>query len=172
MTISSGTTQYLTAAQFLRYYDTRVVAELLSDNGVKVPDPAGSPILAELLQAACGEVEASALRGGRYTSDDLAALAASASNHAVFLRKLVASVCIDSLRSRRARVNEEELKDRKWVLESLKRLRQGEEIFGFVEVQKAGTTQATHDNAANRQARQGISTFASPFFGSRGGDRR
>lgn len=172
MTINSGTTQYITAAQFLRYYDTRVVAELLSDTGVKVVSPAGDPILAELLQAACGEVEASALRGGRYTSDDLAALAASSTNHAVFLRKLCAAVCMDSLRSRRARVGEEELKDRKWVLEALKRLRQGEEIFGFVEVQEAGTTQSTKDNAVNRQARQGISTFASPFFGVRGGDRR
>lgn len=172
MTITSGSTQYITATEFLRYYDSRVVAELLSDTGVKATSPAGNPILAELLQAACGEVEASALKGGRYTSTDLAALAASATNHSVFLRKLVAAVTMDSLRSRRARVGEEELKDRKWVLETLKLLRQGEQIFGFAETQEAGTTQSTPDNAVTRRARSGISTNASPFFGCRGGDRR
>lgn len=172
MTITSGSTQYITPAQFLRYYDSRVVAELLSDNGVKVVAPAGDPILAELLQAACGEVEASALKGGRYTSDDLAAIAASTTNGGVYLRKMCAAVAMDSLRSRRGRVGEEELKDRKWVTEALRLLRQGEQILGFVEVQIAATTQSTKDDAQARQVRQGISTFASPFFGVRSGDRR
>jgi len=172
MTISSGTTVYITAAQFLRYFDSRIVAELLSDTGVKVADPANDPTLAELMQAASGEVESYALKGGRYSSADLADLAGGTTNHSFYLRKLVATIVMDSLRSRRSRVGEESLESRKWVLATLKLLGQGEQIFGFVETEEAGTTQADHDNATNRQTRAGISRNASPFFGVRGGDRR
>lgn len=172
MTISSGTTLYLTAQQFLRYYDSRIVSQLLSDSGVEVSNPASDPLLAELLRAACGEVEASALKGGRYTASDLATISADSSHGAYYLRKLVAGVLMQSLRSRRARVGEDLLEQFKWVREALKALRQGEEILGFVEVQEAATTQSTKDNAVDRKARAGISRNASPFFGVRGGDRR
>lgn len=69
-------------------------------------------------------------------------------------------------------MGEDFLEQFKWVREALKALRQGEEILGFVEVQEAGTTQSTKDNAVDRRKRAGISRNASPFFGVRGGDRR
>jgi hypothetical protein len=172
MTIVSGSTLYLTPAEFLRYYDSRVVAELLSDTGTKVIAPAGDPNLAELLKAACGEVEAAALRGGRYTSDDLTAIAASGTHGGSFLKKLVAGSVMQALRFRRARVGEDLLEQFKWLTAALKELRQGEQILGFLETQTAATTQADHDTLEKRQERRGISVNASPYFGIRGGDRR
>jgi len=170
MTNASYSTSYLSAAQFLSYYDSRTVAELLSATGVKVADPANDPTMAELLLAASGQVEAAALKGGRYTSADLASIAGT--NNGAYLRKLVAGCAMQSLRDRRGRVGEDQLKSFEFVREGLKALRQGEEIFGFVEVQTAATTQSDLDNITNRQARQGISLNASPYFGTRGGDRR
>jgi hypothetical protein len=171
-TIVSGASAYLTGAQFLRYYDSRTVAELLSDSSTKVLDPAGNAYMLELLQAASGQVEASARKGGRYESTDLTALAAGSTNGAFYLRKLVAGVAMQDLRSRRARVGEDLLEQFKWVRDALKALRQGEEIFGFVENQTAATTHSDPDNATTRQQRSGISINASPYFGVRGGDRR
>lgn len=172
MEIASGSSAFLTAAQFLRYYDSRVVAELLSDTNTKVQDPSTAPQMTEFLRSASGTVEASALKGGRYTAADLTALAAANVNGSYYLRKLVAGVLMQDLRARRARVGEDFLEQFKWVRDALKALRQGEEIFGFVEVQEAATTQATLDNWEARQVRNGISVNASPFFGNRGGDRR
>jgi hypothetical protein len=171
-TIVSGASAYLTPAQFLRYYDQRTVAELLSDSSTKVIDVIGNPYLAEMLQAASGQVEAAALKGGRYQAEDLTALAAGTSNSSFYLRKLVAGIVMNDLRSRRARTGEDSLEQYKWALDALKALRQGEEIFGFVENQTAATTQSDPDNATTRQQRSGISINASPYFGVRGGDRR
>lgn len=172
MTISSGTTLYLTAQQFLSYYDSRVVAELLSDSGVKVASPVSDPRLTELLKSACGEVEANALRGGRYTATDLAAIAATETHGAVYLRKLVATCAMNSLRSRRARVGEDALESYRWVERCLKELRNGESIFGFVEVQEAANISSKRDNRTQRVRASGISVNASPYFGLRGGDGR
>lgn len=171
-TIASGTTLYLSATDFLRYYDTRVVAELLSDTGTKVTTPASDAGLAEHLRAACGEVEACALRGGRYTADDLTEIAASETHGGSFLKKLVAACVINNLRSRRARVGEDELTAHKWVTQALAQLGRGEMIFGVVEVQDAATTHSDRDNAVVRERRNGISLHAAPYWGTRGGDRR
>lgn len=171
-TLASGSTLYLSAAEFLRYFDTRMVAELLSDTGTKVQNPAGEASLQELLRAACGEVEACALRGGRYTADTLAAIATSGTFAAGHLKKLVAVCAMNNLRSRRGRVGEEELQSHKWAEQHLKALRQGEEIFGVVEEQEAAHLHADHDDQTRRTRRSGISVHASPFWGLRGGDRR
>lgn len=171
-TLASGSTPYLSAAEFLRYYDTRVVAELLSDTGTKVTAPAGDANLAELLRAACGEVEASALRGGRYSADDLTAIADSGTHGGGFLKKLVAACVMNNLRARRGRVGEDELQAHQWVNAALLQLARGETIFGVVEVQDAGNMHADRDNATVRQRRKGISVNAAPYWGNRGGDRR
>jgi len=171
-TISSGAASFLTGAQFLRYYDQRTVAELLSDSSTKVQDPSTAPQMTEILRAASGTIEASALKGGRYSAADLTAISTSDTNGGYYLRKLVAGVAMQDLRSRRARVGEDLLEQFKWVRDALKSLRQGEEIFGFVENQTAATTQSDPDNATTRYNRSGISINASPYFGIRGGDRR
>src|SRR5689334_16034651 len=156
-TIASGSTPYLSASEFIRYYDTRVVAELLSDTGTKVTDVVGNANLAELISAACGEVEASALRGGRYTATDLADIATSGTFGAGHLKKLVATCVMNNLRSRRGRVGEDELQSHKWAEQHLKALRQGEEIFGTVETQDAANLHSQKDNLTNRTLRRGIS---------------
>ena len=171
-TIASGTTLYLSASEFLRYYDSRVVAELLSDTGTKVVDPASDTGLAEHLRAACGEVEACALRGKRYSADDLTAIAASSTHGGSFLKKLVAACVMNNLRSRRARVGEDEIKAHQWVTNALAQLGRGETIFGVVEVQDAATTHSDRDHATVRQRRNGISLHAAPYWGTRSGDRR
>jgi hypothetical protein len=171
-TLASGSTLYCSATEFLSYYDTRVVAELLSDTGTKHPAPASSTVLTDLLTAACGEVEASALRGGRYSATDLSTIADSGTFAGGHLKKLVATCVMNNLRSRRGRVGEDELQSHKWAEQHLKALRQGEEIFGVVEVQDAATTHSDRDDRDTRVTRSGISLHAQPFWGTRGGDRR
>lgn len=172
MTINSGSTLYLTALEFLRYYDQRMVAEFLGDAGKPVADVIDDPKLAALLKASCGEVEAAALRGGRYSSDDLTDISSGDTHGSHFLKKLVAGVMMQNLRARRGRVGEDLLEQFKWVTNALKELRNGEQILGFVEVEEAGNVTAQTDNSANVIARRGISLFASPYFGIRGSDRR
>lgn len=172
MTINSGTTLYLTALEFLNYYDTRMVAELLGDTGKPVQDVLDDEKLAQLLKAGCGEVEAAALRGGRYSSDDLTDISSGDTHGSHYLKKLVAGVVMQNLRARRGRVGEDLLEQFKWVVNALKELRNGEQILGFVEVQEAGNITAQTDNAVNVIARRGIHLQASPYFGVRGSDRR
>jgi hypothetical protein len=172
MTINSGSDSYLTSTEFLRYYDTRMVAELLGDTGRAVQDVLDDSKLDQLLRSASGEVEAAALRGGRYTADDLTTISGGTTNGSYYLKKMVAGVVMQNLRARRGRVGEDLLEQFKWLVNALKELRNGEQILGFTEVQEAGNITTQLDNSATVIARRGLALFASPYFGTRGSDRR
>lgn len=67
---------YITAAQFLTYYDVRRVADLLADDGVPV-EPGDIPTnenLKEAIAAACGEIDSHCQQGKRYTRETLEAI--------------------------------------------------------------------------------------------------
>ena len=94
--------QYITAAQFLKAYDTRRVRDLLSDSGTPVAanDVATDPNLLQILAEASEEVAAAALVSKRYTTAQLTAMAAS-STSGFLLRRLTADLAFSLLVARR-----------------------------------------------------------------------
>lgn len=148
MTPASSTTTYCTGAQCVKFFDVRFLGRLLSDSGTAIAAadvPDDGNLNAELL-AASGEIEAAVLCGGRYGPSDLAALQSSGAVGGAFLAKMVASIAVWNLMERRDPMVE--MPDRvARVLENMERLRSGENIFGFQEVQDAGnaSTQAFYD---------------------------
>lgn len=163
MTPASSTTTYCTGAQCVTFFDVRFLGRLLNDTGTAVAaaDVAADANLNAELMAASGEVEASVLCGGRYAPSDLAGLQASGAVGGMFLAKMVATIAVWNLMERRDPMAP--MPDRvARVLENMERLRSGENIFGFVEVQAAGNastqpfydTQAALENSPVYQARR------------------
>ena len=166
MTPSSSASSYCSGAEFLLYYDVRVVGDLLADDGTQVASGsvAGNSKLAECLLAGSGDVEAACLVAERYTPTDLAALTGAAD---ALLRRIVAALAMQYLRQRRARPDDKLLPEFEWAQKFLDRLRLGEKIFGFTEVQEAGQMAGREDSFSKRQESNGMVYQASPFFGNR-----
>lgn len=124
---------YITAAQFVRVYDSRKIVQELSDSGSPVleADLDTNANLADILGMASEMVASAALVGKRYTVAQLAALAAS-SDSGFLLRKLVADLAFAILVGRRGRSAADV--DRlcpahRQALLSLEQLRNGERLF-------------------------------------------
>jgi len=83
------------------FYDRRLVALLVSDTNAPVADPSLSPVLQDALMLATARLEATAMRGGRYTSQDLVDIFNSDTAASRLLRYMVASLAIQSLWLRR-----------------------------------------------------------------------
>src|SRR5688572_11874066 len=163
----SGASAYCTIGEFLDRYDRRIIADWLSDTGVKLTTDAlnSSTRLTEILQDASGLVESACLVGEKYRPEDLAALTGNSKR---FLMRLVADLAIGMIRGRRG-YNEEEgvMPQHKAALEMLENIRNGERIFGLAEVMTAGNP--TSEFITEQDLEQtNLSTFqARRFFGVR-----
>ena len=141
----STATPYCPAADFLSYHDWQQAADLLRDGDAPRPtraallDAASGPgaMLAQVLLAASGELESACLVGKRYTPTDLGALTGSGLQ---YLKKLTADLAFWRLAQRRqpGSSNPDQVPGAKQALEELKRLRDGEAVFGLVEAAEAG----------------------------------
>ena len=164
MTPSSSATRYCSGTIAVQYVDARYVGHLLSDddNAVANADvPTHANFLAAL-DAASGEVEAAALAGGRYLAADLAALTGMG---AALLQRLVAMLAVAGLELRRTPTQPvSELA--KAADKFLERLRTGERVFAFAEVQEAAEVERIDDSDLD-VVRPLISSVASRYFGSR-----
>lgn len=165
----TGSTPYLTAARIWLYKDQRPVLELLTDDDA-IPTksdaedsstPAGGVLLAAL-SSASGEVEEYAMVGGRYLPVDLAALTGNGKGR---LEGLVADLAFWRLSKRRwPRLKLDEVSGAEEALAALKRLADGEVIFGTVESVDASVPDTTTlDPGDDRRTVRA----AGRFFGNR-----
>ncbi len=164
-------TPYLTATQLFNYCDLRTLGDWLSDTGNRLggtdPDPtliAASPVLAELLMAASGELETVALVGGRYTPDDLAALTGAG---AAKLREVVAGLVLRRIFRRRPMKAPPRLEVVEDAEQWMDALSQGARIFSTQEAADAGIPETPIDSPDDARARMLSSTIARRFFGRR-----
>ena len=91
---------YASTIDLTRRYDERRVGQLILDNGEKAT-PAqitSSAVVSEILEDASSLVDAYALRGGKYTTTDLAGLTGSPQK---FLKRLVCDLAYGLLVERR-----------------------------------------------------------------------
>lgn len=165
----TGSTPYLTAARMWLYRDERPVRELLLDDDTMATEAdaedsgtdAGAILLAALVGAS-GEVEEYAMVGGRYLPADLAALTGNAKGR---LEGLVADLAYWRLAKRRwPKLTEDEVAGVAEAKAALKRLADGETIFGTVEAVDASVPKtATLDPGDDRRTVR----YAGRFFGNR-----
>lgn len=167
MTPASSTTSYCTGAEAVKFFDVTFLGQLLVDDGTVVApaDVAADPNLAAELNAASGEVEASILCGGRYRPADLMLLRTPPTVGGTYLAKIVATIAIWNLMERRDPMVH--MPDRvARCLEAMERLRGGENIFDFDEVQAAGNAETVRfDGTWDTRQRQ-VTFQARRLFGT------
>lgn len=166
-TVISGSTSYCTAAQFAQRYDVRSLAQRLSDTGSDIQSVLTDAKLAAILKEASGKVEMAAFIGQRYTTADLAAIAASATNATESLAGLVADLAIPIIFKRRPEVipqfpQVQEAKD------MLGALAEGVRIFQFSETAAAGVLDTDIETPDIVRDRNLWTYQARRFFGTRG----
>lgn len=168
MTIDSGLASYCTPAQFLVRYDQRSLAQLLSDTGIDISDVTNEPKLAQLLQEASAILESACLIGERYSTTDLANLAASATNMGQLIAGIVADIAIKRVFMRRPDVTMPRISQIEETERWLAALADGTRIFGFTEAEKAGHMSDTVETPQDVENRNLITFEARRLFGTRG----
>lgn len=133
---TSGSSAYLTVAEFILRKDVRPVGEFVRDDDGRstAVELESDAALAALLSEASGQVEVACMKGGRYTPDDLAALNGNARE---FLKGIVSALAFEKVRNRRG-TPDEPLPEYEEAKETLKSLASGETIFPFAETVAAG----------------------------------
>lgn len=162
--LSSATT-LCSVAEFLKRCDRRTVCDLVSDaeTPVDAASLATDANLAAALLDATGDVEAAAMKGGRYSPADLAALTGAALGRLLRLVSRLAMVYLYERRPDKGPLPEVY----KVVQEQLELLRQGEMIFGTQESFDASREDDTVETSQDVEARNGTTYQASRFFGRR-----
>jgi len=120
-------TAFVTNAQFILRYDTRIVAECCSDTGTPVNDVPSNANLTQALVDASGQVLLYALKGGRYLEADLVALTGNALGA---LQWMVSVLAMHALRQRRGMNEETEDNEVEKVEKLLESLAKGDVVFG------------------------------------------
>jgi len=175
MTVDSSATGYATAADVLKAFDYRLVADLCSDRRGISPSQAalkdgnhdGGKKLRQAINAASGLIEAAAMQGKRYTPDDLNSLTGVGREH---LKNLTAGLAMTILGERRWRLTGDQ--NHRFVDERsaqlLERLRLGEHVFSFTESREAGAGLSVMpmNDATSDLTRTTV--LAERYFGTRG----
>jgi hypothetical protein len=170
-TVDTSATSYCPADAAVLRIDWRTLADLCSDSGSRITNSAtlqsNANFLALLLDAS-GEIESACLAAKRYRPADLAALTGAGQGK---LYRLVCRLAVCLAYERRADI---EMKQ-PWVFEAvdkdLRALRNGEEIFSFVETEDAGLPDSLIETPADVEARNGISFQVERMWGRRGNRR-
>lgn len=149
MTPASAQDPYCTGDQAVQFFDVDLWGDLLSDSGTQLTpgQVQQSDALRSMLMEASGDIEEALMCGGRYRPADLQALQAAGAAGAMKLAKMTATLAFWSATQKRypqAVMGEAVLR----TFDSLERLRSGESIFAFAEVQTAGvsTVQAWYED--------------------------
>lgn len=133
----SGADPYCTGTEFQDRFDNRVLGDWASNTGTRVTAallPTNAKVQAALASAS-GLVEAAALRGGKYTTADLAALTG---NTMAMLKSIVAGVAIGELGAHRLTESKAALAAAERAQAFLELLNAGERIFATQESADAG----------------------------------
>lgn len=168
-TLSSSSSPYCSITQFLQRYDTRTLAQLLSDTGIDISDVTTDTTLLELLMEASGKLEAACFMGERYLKADLEAIRdGSATNAKSLLAGIVADLAIVCVFDRRPNLN----RPRTAKIEESERfvmaLAEGSRIFPFTETEVAGHLGSNVETPAIVENRNMWTYQARRFFGTRG----
>lgn len=119
--------KYITVAELAERYDTRTLGQLSSDDGTEATVDSNNAILLNAIEVGSSDVESAALRGGRYTTTDLAALQ-TADDWS--LKGLVAQIAIVRLHERRPSTLPDFISEMRLANDrALKDLREGNMIF-------------------------------------------
>lgn len=120
---------YASAADLLLRYDSRRVADLVSDAGERSSNPASSPVLAAVLDDASGAIDAACRAAQRYLTSDLAGLSG---NSLALLKRLTCDLAFSYLVARRGySANDQRVMapQAQSASDMLEMLRRGERIF-------------------------------------------
>ncbi len=167
----STLTSYCSATDFLDRYDWRPIAQLMND-AISVAVTAANLAdtgtdegrrLNKILLDCSGEIEASALIGGRYRPEDLQALTGAS---AAYLKRIVADLAIGRCYERRPQQNP-------WAQATatarqlLNAIASGESIFGTEQAASASLLEITADTVPAVESRNGVVQELTGYFGSR-----
>lgn len=170
LTPNTSSTAFCTPAQLLDFYDENLLGQLADDTGNPV-SPTGllnNAKVAAALSAAAGDIEAACSVAGRYLPSDLQALIAAGGNGALRLARLNADLAFASLRERRGYRSEADFPQIARAFLFIERLRLGERIFAFVEVEQAGVGSMQDQGATALRTKPLATTVARRYFGRRG----
>lgn len=170
----STSTPYCDAASLVVYHDWQQVADMVRDGDGPRPtrasllDAASAPgsLLQSLLLAASGEIESACLVGDRYEPLDLQAMTGAGLE---YLKRLTADLAFWRLSQRRQpnTGDPKSVPGAEQALEELRRLRDGEAVFGLRESAEAGLPEVvTPDVLKGPQT----VVIANRLFGVRGRD--
>ena len=164
-TVLTSATTLLSAAEYLKRRDWRRVADLVSDTDARPTEAslASNANLAACLLDATGVCEQAALKGGRYTPADLAALTGAAQ---AAMYRLLTHLTDWFIADRRPADNPMPPACQ-WAFDQIGLLEQGQRIFGFQETADAGRTDHEVESDADVVDRNGIVVQAERFFGRR-----
>lgn len=163
MTPESATTGYATPTDALQYFDARTLGDALGDANARLApsDVVANANLQALLDAASGELEASVLRGQRYTAANLGELTGTGR---AFLKRIVCYLAVYPLLWRRNPLGPKP-DGLAWVEEQKQQLEQGAAVFGLLEAQRAGVASLVTRAAGDAQDRRRTVTRAGRLFG-------
>ena len=122
---------YATVAEFKLAYDTRLLGDLVSDDGKRTLALANDGVISQFLDTASGLIDAACRMGGRYTTAQLAALG---TNSDALLVDITCQIAMGRLLQRRNPADEKAVAVLEQAGAWLERLRLGEHIFDIDEV--------------------------------------
>lgn len=169
----SSSTPYCTVAEFLKRYDWRTIAQLMSDDDqtpterTTLTDDAtneGARLLT-ILKDASGKVEMAAFAGGAYAPADLAALTG---NQSAYLARLVADIAVGMCYQRRPDLFGPMPMQAQEAANILNALESGRKVFGLQETIDAGRMDMTIDTPISVDKRNGMVNITRKFWGDRG----
>lgn len=176
-TVASNAASLCPVGEFLKRVDARTVGQLASDTTTVVAPGSlatNDNVLAALYDAS-GIVESAALRGGKYTAADLAALRDEENSNvpvmgANLLYRIVSDVAWVFLWERRPNksANQDPPPSYERSLAWLDELANGTKIFPMQEAMDAGRTETQVETRADVEDRNGMVYQASRYFGVRG----
>lgn len=170
ITPDSASSAYASASDLSARYDVRVLCQLASDDdeALDEADLAANAKVLAALKTASGRVEASVLKGQRYTAANLGQLTGVASD---YLKGLVCDLAFERLRRRRPEVMAKPAPAYTEALEDLKGLGEGALLFGTVEHEEAGLPELTVETPTEVETRNLTTYQANRLYGRRSNRR-
>lgn len=166
-TVLTSATSYASASDLIKAHSADQIGQWCQDSKLTLTAGmimADATVAAALLRAS-GMVEAYALRGGRYTPQDLAALTGAGQ---AMLIGLVVDLAYYLLARRRLKAKDaEDVAGYDVIKDTLTALGEGSAIFGFQEIVDAGVMSTVDTAKDSRNLKNRPTDIASRYFGRR-----
>lgn len=165
-TSNSSSSAYAQPADLLVYLDARMTGDLVNDQGIMLTPTAilTDPTVAKHLLRASGRLEAICLKGRRYQPADLQALTGASREYMIWV---VCGLALESLRWRRANLEEIAQPFAKELSLVLDELANGKQVFGFLETEAAGLPDHSVITGADLYGIPSLVSNMDRYFGTR-----